>query len=77
MPLTMPVSTAHSTCGYLLRGLAERAVLGDERERGAVRLGVRGEAVRGQRVGDRRDRGLHRRWPSPGSMRAAIARPYS
>ena len=45
------------------RGLAERAVLGDERERVALALGVRGEPVRGERVGDRRDRGLHRAVP--------------
>ena len=44
----------------LARRFAERAVLGDQRERAAARLGVRGEAVRGQRVGDRRERGLHR-----------------
>ena len=60
MPLIIPGSTAHSTCGYLRGGLAERAVLGDERQRRAVRLGVRGEPVRGERVGDRRERRLHR-----------------
>ena len=56
----MPVSTAHNTCGQRLRGFAERAVLGDEREQVASGLGVRRESVGGQRVGDRRNRGLHR-----------------
>ena len=43
-----------------LRGGAERAVLGDEREATASRFGVRREAVRRERVGDGRHRGLGR-----------------
>ncbi len=66
MPRTIPVSTAHNTCGQLLRGLAERAVLGHEGEQVAARLGVRREAVRGQCVGDRCDRGLDRAVPLGG-----------
>ena len=60
MPRTMPVSTAHSTCGYRCAASPNGQCSDDERERVAARLGVRGESVRGQRVGDRRDRGLHR-----------------
>ena len=60
MPLTMPVSTAHSTCGYRCaaspNGQCSETSVSDV----AARLGVRGEPVRGERVGDRRDRGLHR-----------------
>ena len=56
----MPRSSAHTTCGYALRGLAERAALRHDREATVARLGVRGEAVRGERVGDRGERGLHR-----------------
>ena len=35
-------------------------MLGDERQRVPARLRVRGETVRGERLGNRRDRGLDR-----------------
>ena len=78
MPRIMPVSTAHSTCGYCCRGLAERAVLLHELQHVAVRFGMGGKAVRGERVGDRRDGRLHRPVPFGGihSQRAS-ERPYS
>ena len=60
MPLTMPVSTAHSTCGYCCAASPNGQCSATSVSDVAARLGVRGESVRGERVGDRRDRGLHR-----------------
>ena len=60
MPADHPaVERAHHV-RVLLRGLAERAALRHDREPAVARLGVRGEAVGGERVGDRGERGVHR-----------------
>ena len=60
-------------------GVAERAVLGDDAQLAALLLGVGGEAVGGERVGHRVQRGAERPL-AVGRRRpiaAAIARPYS
>ena len=70
-----PVEGAHHV-GVPVRGVAERAALRDDAELAAVLLGVRGEPVRGERVGDRADRGAHRTVAGvrvhPGGERSAV-----
>jgi hypothetical protein len=77
MPLTMPVSTAHMMCGYWRAAVAERTVFGNQVNAlprdsawAAKPCAVNASATLATAA-------LTERCPSEGSMRAAIARPYS
>ena len=77
MPLTMPRSTAQIT-GCSIAAVAERAVLDTMRSSLPCSLGVGGEAVGGEGVGDRVQRGAERALAvARVAIAAAIVRPYS
>ena len=60
MPRIIPRSSAHTTCGYRC-AVSPNGQHSDTIASSAVaRFGVRGEAVRGERVGDGAERGAHR-----------------
>ena len=56
----MPRSSAHTTCGYCCAVSPNGQHSDTIVERPSLRLGVRGEAVGGERVGDGGERGAHR-----------------
>ena len=56
----MPRSTAHTTCGYCCAVSPNGQCSDTIVSRAVARLGVRGEAVGGERVGHRGERGAHR-----------------